>query len=410
MNATMLPDQCRPYTGQVSDFDLGPDITINYVGTKEPNSTHITAWQWSWWLPEGPQMYKGPATRVTTYYPDGSPADALWHLPDLSKMYPDLPDLSSCKGIHMETTPNQLTAARFLTERITMPKTTAGSLTVPAGHEPTATPAPRPTNPLPTPSEVSSPVPSPEQPVGRPGGGGSPASSGPSFPSDRPDSPSSPGNPARPAWTNAAGGNIGGTGHAPNGDSPAAQAPKITSPALILPGRQTLRPGGPASTVSGHIIALDNNGLVHVRPTSTSGSASGPGTVVSLQQIAAAGGIEVDGTRIPAFGTTIVEDASGPQAGSSGSNSISGGGVTSETGGQGSRVGSILSGIGTWVMSGLGASLTKPHNGTGPSTTQSGGQARNSSVISFTGEACIRTSLRAYFATSVIVVGMLLLL
>ncbi|KAF2221456.1 hypothetical protein BDZ85DRAFT_251208 [Elsinoe ampelina] len=402
-----------------TQLDIGPVVTFQYYGGTRTDIGGYEAWRWSTWFPAGPQPYTGVVSQSTKLKPDGSIDETFWHMPDLSIMYPDIPDLTSCKGIHMETTPNQLTAARFLTEYITLPKAVAGGLTVPPMGQPSAAPVPRPNNPAPTASsspiggsEAGASVKEPSVGQGSSptssGGQGQPAAPGGSSPADGVVVPGQNGG----SNTGGSGGsNAGGANNADGAGRPASggpSPPRTTVPALILPDRQTLRAGAPASTVSGHVISLGQDGLVHVRPaeedSSTPGSQS-PEVVLSLPQIAAAGGIEVDGVKIPAFGTVVVETTSGEQVsvGQSGSpQSPDAGGEIAPT--PGSRVGQAISGIGAWVMSGLGASGSKNTQTSGPSGNPSSRPGSNSTIVPFTGAASRPVAALAALGSALFVV------
>ncbi|PNS20461.1 hypothetical protein CAC42_5911 [Sphaceloma murrayae] len=203
----------------------------------------------------------------------------------------------------------------------------------------------------------------------------------------------------------------------------AAQSPATTVPALILPDRNTLLAGSPASTVSGHVISLNSQGIVFVQPTPTAGQPSPSldmGKAVTLEQIAREGGINVDGTRIAAFGTKVVQQGSG-SVGSSSST------VVSSPGGSGSKssaaesVGSAVSSLGAWILSGLGGASGKGASSAGAASSsssggaadagsskggnaaskgQNGGTGRNSTVVPFTGGAAQASGPMLGFAGS----------
>ncbi|PSK57943.1 hypothetical protein B9Z65_9145 [Elsinoe australis] len=201
----------------------------------------------------------------------------------------------------------------------------------------------------------------------------------------------------------------------PGSNSAGPSIPRITTvPALILPDRQTLLAGAAPTTVSGRVISLDPQGLVHISPSSKidqpAGSPPAQPTIRSLEQIARQGGIQLDDGKIAAFATTIEQgipnvqspeqqSASSPRthqqsdaASNSGDQGSSASGESVAPGSGAGRVGQTVSGIGAWIMSGLSAKSGSDNvesasgaGGAGVNGGQNGGRARNSTVVPFTG-------------------------
>ncbi|KAF4553988.1 Hypothetical protein D9617_5g068630 [Elsinoe fawcettii] len=335
----------------------------------------------------------------------------MWQMPDLSKTLSELPDLTTCKDMWMITNPNTLTGAAFLTQRKALALTDAGHLTVPGSHAATPAPAPRPVPANPTPSVVPSivPAPQPQPPSAHPAAPGNQAGSSqsgsgstPGNPQVQPSTPEVPGaQPNQPG--NASPGtpapNAPDGGPRPDGAAVDISPPRMTDiPALILPDRQTVRAGGLPATVSGHVISLDSQGNAFVVPDPNGHTGASPAIPVSVsrEQIAREGGISIEGTKIPAFGTSLREIAAEEEA-SAGSSSQSGSGVSTGSGAgsglSGSRIGQTISGIGAWIASGLGTNAgSGPTSGGTNSASnsiagQNGGRGRNSTVVPFTGSA-----------------------
>ncbi|PSK57942.1 hypothetical protein B9Z65_9144 [Elsinoe australis] len=411
----------------------------------------------------------------------GTMNERQYTLPHLSIMYPNITDFRTCTRASFQTAPNSLKFAPFLTEIKTLPRTAEGSLTIPSLSR-TADPGIRPTPNQPSPTQVGLPAPmptnapQPEQP-GNNAGTNAPGSPPPDTPPNpaRPDSQSSsPESPAQPGSGGASNsgstpnqgspvnqgnsqnqessanqgsspgqGNSPNRGSSPNQENPASPAQQAngasnqqgtkqtTVPALILPNAQTLREGSPPATVDGRLIFLDK-GTIHVALTPTPGQAANAAqaTALSLEQVTRQGGIEVGGTWMSLKSTTtVVSDAgsAGAGAGAAGTLSDSGSGALASSpagGSAGDSVGKRISDLGTWIMSGLGASTGISGSGSGGSSSaqgsaegssqggvagtsqggsgssstsgQNGGKGRNSTVVSFTGDAAhVGTGLSA---------------
>ncbi|KAG8623762.1 hypothetical protein KVT40_008738 [Elsinoe batatas] len=152
------------------------------------------------------------------------------------------------------------------------------------------------------------------------------------------------------------------------------------------------------------VLSLDSQGAAVVSKVSTGPATSRPAPItVKPEQIARDGGIIVDGINISAFETWLEvstfdqglpPDVQGASADVEGvvTGSQSNGDVT-----PGSRIGQAISGIGAWILSGLGtppgsvisSSGRKPPGATAPGDmTMGGGNGRqNSTVVAFTGIA-----------------------
>ncbi|PNS20460.1 Protein transport protein sec1 [Sphaceloma murrayae] len=281
-------------------------------------------------------------------------------------MYPDLPDLTSCTPVFFETQPNTLTHANFLTEVRTISNTAPGKLTL-APAQPTEVTRRPPSVPA-----LSASLPASEPTSSAWSEMVDPGDKPPFLPQPQPPIPGSSSPPSGQSQEQ-------GSENAQIGLSTLVASiagsragimevrPHLTTaPALIFPGRQTLRPSEPAATVSGHLISLVAQGMVSVRPFAGSEQQTTPGLtkVISMEQIARDGVIRGDNNvRIPAFGTMVVDTVSqgslgagqghGPNTGSLGAGG---------SGSPGDSVGKKVSDLGAWIMSGLGVSM----NGAGP--------------------------------------------
>ncbi|KAF4553986.1 Hypothetical protein D9617_5g068610 [Elsinoe fawcettii] len=360
------------YPGPSALFEVGYQIQFEYWGP-----SYDGRWTWETLIaPHGPRYYTGEIITSTGLSGPGIPWNTMWALPGLSKMFPDLPDLTSCTLIHFRTTPNSLTFARFLTEAKTLPRTAAGSLTVPPSESVTPVPAPKPTLVQPLPSQAVGHT----TPVLEP--------AGPLLPSP-PTSVQEPAVPQPPADAPPSHAPAPGSGH---GNVPSGQVqPAFTPSALILPDQQTVSAGAAPVTILGRLVFLDNKGTVHIAPTpvpGSIGSVPAQATAISLEQISHEGGIRASDIWIPAQATSTVQsnnaDVSNPSTGTSkGDETI------------GESIGRTIGSIGSWIASGLGASTGRA---TTQNTTSTSG-SKGTGVVSFTGDARRQRSLGSGLVT-----------
>lgn len=412
-------------------------------------------------LPPGPQFYTGAisSTATTSSYFTSSKwyysSDTTYYMAGLSTMYPSISWLSKlCTEVQFETAPNTLRYATFLTQTSTLPRTTSGLHLVTDGPvvSPTAAPLPTPDAPQPSPSRndagaapIAVPTASPVDGASEP----NPAPDSPANDSNPPDHaqnsghgapiPESPQNAAKPET-------LPGSPSANNAPNGPTQGQITAHPALVLPNSQTLAAGSSVATVSGRLIFLDNQGVVHIAPSPSPGQAvsHAQATAISIEQIAEKGGVEAQGTWIPLRSVEAGQQGSGSQGGSNGAGGIgtetssSGSGSqhgtdagassqnpsdaseSTESGSVAGNIGQAINSFGTWIMSGLGASVASTGGGkdagsasgpagaaAGSSATkgsslggsgsgQNGGVGRNSTVVPFTGDAAhIGTGLSA---------------